>query len=172
MEIQDVKDRLDQYQVVDVRDQAEWDTGHIAGALHMPLDRLSEQMGSLEAKMPVIVVCRTGKRSFKGAELMKGEGIDAESLDGGVTAWVAGGLALVDSDGRPGSVLGPQAEPEYLPPDLAATRDSFMEVIFGLQERYGNREPTDEEAKEFMREWLAEKGKSPEEIERTLAGDQ
>jgi hypothetical protein len=43
-----------------------------------------------------------------------------------------------------------------------------LEVVFGLQERYGNREPTDEEAREFMKEWLESKGTSPEEIERIL----
>ncbi|MEX2586756.1 MAG: hypothetical protein WD602_02010 [Actinomycetota bacterium] len=102
-------------------------------------------------------------------DLLVANGFQAESLDGGVTAWVAAGKELVRSNGEPGEVLAPQAEAEYLPPDQAETRDNVMEVIFGLAERYGNREPTDEEAKAFMREWLTKKGKSPEEIERTLA---
>ena len=164
-----LKEHLGNYRVVDVREQDEWDAGHLPGSVHVPLAQLPDQVGSIDASKPVVLVCRTGVRSRKATELLAGKGIEAENLDGGLVACDSEGLRLVDAQGRPGRVIEFQAEPDDLAPELAGTRDNFLEVIFGLQERYGNREPTDEEATEFMRDWLQGKGKSPEEIERILA---
>ncbi len=171
---QDLKGHLDDYRVVDVRTQREWDAGHLPDSIHIPLDELTAERGELvSGQKPVVFVCRTGIRSFSAASRVSSLGNRAESLEGGLAACVADGMELVDSEGRPGQLADwePEAEPEDdLAPELAGTRDSFLEVIFGLQQKYGNREPTDEEAREFMREWLQSKGKSPEEIEKILAG--
>lgn len=170
MNIEQFQQGPNQARLLDVRSPEEWQHGHVAGSVNIPLDKLPDRLGELEQGAALVAMCRTGVRSQKAMALLIENGFQAQSLDGGVTAWVAAGRGLVRPDGQPGEMLVPQAEPEYLPPDQAETRDNFMEVIFGLAERYGNREPTDEEAKAFMREWLTEKGKSPEEIERTLAG--
>lgn len=169
MKIEQFQENPEQFRVLDVRSTKEWEHGHVAGSINIPLDELPDRLGELEQSAPLAAICRTGVRSQKAMDLLVENGFQAESLEGGVTAWAAAGRELVQPDGQPGELLAPQAEPEYLPSDQAETRDNFMEVIFGLAERYGNREPTDEEAKAFMREWLTEKGKSPEEIERSLA---
>lgn len=168
MKIEQFQESPEQFRVLDVRSTKEWEHGHVTGSINIPLDQLPDRLGELEQGSALVAVCRTGVRSQKARDLLLENGFQAESLDGGVTGWAAVGKELVQPDGQPGEVLAPPVEPEYLAPDQAETRDNFMEVIFGLAERYGNREPTDEEAKAFMREWLTEKGKSPEEIERTL----
>ena len=171
MNVKELLARPGEFQVVDVREQREWDAGHLPEAMHIPLDELSERALPAGEK-PVVFLCRTGVRSLKAAERMSDRGVQSKNLDGGLAALVAEGVPLVDTEGAPGRLAewDPDMEPEELAPDLAETRDSFLEVIFGLQQRYGNREPTDEEAREFMREWLESKGKSPEEIEKTLSG--
>jgi rhodanese-related sulfurtransferase len=168
MDVKELKDRLPDYRVVDVREQDEWDAGHLTGSIHIPLRELSEDTTLLNSKAPVVFVCRTGVRSMRAAEHMSGRGVPAENLDGGLAACIAEGLELVTPKGQRGRLLEPDPEREDLAPELAQTRDNFLEVVFGLQERYGNREPTDEEAREFMKEWLESKGTSPEEIERIL----
>ena len=169
MKIEQFQQSPEQVRVLDVRSPKEWEHGHVAGSVLIPLDELADRLGELEQGAALVAICRTGVRSQKAMDLLIENGFRAESLDGGVTAWAAAGKELIRPDGQPGAVLAPALEPEYLPPEQAKTRDTFLEVIFGLQQRYGMREPTDEEAKAFMREWLAEKGKTPEEIERTLA---
>jgi rhodanese-related sulfurtransferase len=171
MKVEELKDHLDSYRLVDVRTHREWDAGHLPEAIHIPLDELSAR-DLPGGDKPVVFVCRTGVRSGAAVERMSERGLAAHNLEGGLAALVAGGTPLVDSSGQAGRLADwdAEAEPENLAPDLAHTRDSFLEVIFGLQQRYGNREPTDEEAREFMREWLESKGKSPEEIEEILSG--
>ena len=169
MNIEHFQKRPERGLVIDVRSPKEWEYGHVAGSTNVPLDELPDRLNEIEVDIPLVAVCRTGVRSKKAMEMLNEGGFQAESLDGGVTAWAGAGKELVRPDGQLGDVLGPEPEPEYLPSDQAKTRDNFMEVIFGLQERYGNREPSDQEAKAFMREWLTEKGRSPEEIEKILA---
>ncbi|MGH2768338.1 MAG: rhodanese-like domain-containing protein [Actinomycetota bacterium] len=152
-------------QIVDVRHSHEWEAGRIEGALHIPLDVLEERLGEIDLGRRVVTACRTGNRSSRAAELLRGHGMAAESLDGGIKAWAEAGLPFTTPDGRPGAVA--EAEP---PPDPEAdrTRDTLIEVVFAFQERFGEREPSPEEERAFMREWLISKGNTPEEAESIL----
>ena len=58
-----------------------------------------------------MTVCRGGPRSAEAAELLRGHGIQADHLEGGIVAWVDLGLPVVAPDGQPGSVA-PAAYPE------------------------------------------------------------
>jgi rhodanese-related sulfurtransferase len=152
--------------IVDVRHPHEWEAGRIDGAVHIPLDVLEERIDDLPVDQPLVAVCRSGNRSARAMELLRGKGFQAASLDGGMAQWAATGLPIVTPDG-PGSVAE-SAPPEYLPPDLAAGRDSLLEVAYALQDRFGDREPTDEEARAFMLEWLMGKGRTPEQAAALL----
>ena len=171
MDADELTQQIGQVCVVDVRESDEWEAGHLPDAIHLPLGSLSEQFDAVPSDVDVVAVCRTGRRSARAVEMLRKHGRRAENLDGGLIAWAEAGNSLVDYRGQPGFVLPPEEDRDDLPEDLAQTRDNFLEVIFGLQERYGNREPTDEEAREFMREWLTKKGRSPEEIERILSNE-
>lgn len=154
-------------ELIDVRGDTEWSSGHISGARHIPLGSLVDRMDDLPKDRMVVAVCRTGPRSERAAQTLREAGYSADFLAGGVRAWEAGGQALVDDSGNPGSVEDPNAEP--MEPELEALQTNFLEIAIALDERFGGREPTDEESKAFMREWLEGKGTPPEEIDRILS---
>jgi rhodanese-related sulfurtransferase len=79
--------------VVDVRTAEEYADGHIAGAVHVPLDRIAFLHEDLPAGQ-VIAVCSMGNRSRRGAETFARLGRTAFSLQGGTKAWAAAGLPI------------------------------------------------------------------------------
>lgn len=149
--------RKEPVQVLDVREPDEWDAGHLETAIHIPLAELEERIGELEPGLPVLAVCRTGVRSAKAVDLLSAKGFDAESIEGGTEGLAEAGVTLVDGAGNPVST-------EEQDPELAGLQDSMIAVVFAMQERFGDRERTEAEEIEFMRDYLAEKGKTPEEI--------
>lgn len=82
--------------IVDVRDDDEWNEGHIAGAIHIPLAQLDSHLAELQQykDSPVITQCRGGKRSLTALEILKSAGFSkVQSMDGGIMAWKKDGLA-------------------------------------------------------------------------------
>ena len=94
-----------EHEFLDVREDDEWQAGHIDGARHIPLRDLSARAGELPKDRPIIAVCRSGSRSAVAVRGLKQLGYDAENLDGGVTAWSKAGLPLIDAAGKPGRVI-------------------------------------------------------------------
>lgn len=83
--------------IIDVREQSEWDEEHIPGAIHIPVGELSKRMAELEQykDSPVVMQCRSGGRSAKGASLLHEAGFkDIYNLEGGIIAWGKAGLSL------------------------------------------------------------------------------
>jgi hydroxyacylglutathione hydrolase/adenylyltransferase/sulfurtransferase len=74
-------------QLVDCREQYEWDAGRIEGAIHIPMDRLSSRRGEIDAQRPVIFQCRLGGRSMMAAQAYRAAGYDAYSMAGGIQLW-------------------------------------------------------------------------------------
>jgi rhodanese-related sulfurtransferase len=152
--------RKEPVQVLDVRDPEEWDAGHLENAIHIPLPELQGRLGELDPGLPILAVCRTGVRAAKAVDLLSANGFDAENIEGGTEALAEAGVTLVDAAGSPVS-------PED--PELSGLQDSMLAVVFAMQERFGDRERTEAEEIEFMREYLAEKGKTPEEIDAFMS---
>ena len=167
MEVDELLRKREDLQVIDVREDWEWSAGHIPGAVHIPLDTLAERLENIDRNRPAVTVCRTGPRSERGARTLNEAGFSSDHLSGGVTAWHRSGGPLVDDTGNPGSV----AEQAATPADggLDALQDDFIEIAMALQQRFGSREPSEEEAKAFMREWLERKGTPADEIDRILS---
>ncbi len=90
--------------LVDVREKSEWDAGHAPKAKHHPLKGLSSSMARLPADRTLVVVCRSGNRSARATNVLAKAGFDAVNLTGGMTAWRAAGLPMVNSRGKQGSV--------------------------------------------------------------------
>jgi len=91
--------------LLDVREQDEWDAGHIEGAQHIPLGELAARLAEVPKEQVVVAVCRSGSRSDRAAKGLRMSGFGAENLDGGVTAWARAGLPLVAKGGGPGRVI-------------------------------------------------------------------
>lgn len=83
--------------IVDVREDNEWAEGHILGAIHIPLSQLEKRMQELSQykDSPVIMQCRSGKRSAKAALIVKAAGFSRVlNMDGGIQAWTTLGVTL------------------------------------------------------------------------------
>jgi len=164
MDAQAVAGRLDQLQLVDVRDEREWRAGHIDGSFNLPEENLPERVDELDRGRPVVAVCRAGTRSADAAEWLRGQGFDAQSLDGGMLSWKWAGLPLT------GAIVEPDPKPELDSPGMQAVHDEFLEIALAVQERFGvGVQPSEKEIRGFLRERLIGEGRTPEEADAFLA---
>lgn len=82
--------------IVDVREPEEWRTGHIPGAVHVPLGELSARLGEFDPEQEMILVCRSGNRSAHATMLLQQAGFrQVYNLAGGLIAWGRQQLPLV-----------------------------------------------------------------------------
>ena len=91
--------------LVDVREPDEWAAGHAPEAVHVPLASVAASASGLPTDVPVIVICRSGRRSDAAAIELRRSGVDAINLTGGMQAWQQAGGSVVRDDGQPGSVI-------------------------------------------------------------------
>jgi len=91
--------------VLDVREDDEWQAGHVAGSLHIPLMELGNRYGELPDAEQTLVVCRVGNRSAYAAGFLIQQGIDAVNLAGGLVAWEVAGRTLVADHDQPPQVV-------------------------------------------------------------------
>ena len=99
MDPRQVADRLDEVQLIDVREPDEWEAGRIEGARHVEMERLASQSDTIPRDRPVVFACRLGARSALAAQAFRASGWDAWSLHGGLTLWHERGLPIVPEDG-------------------------------------------------------------------------
>ncbi|TDN92004.1 ThiF family adenylyltransferase [Microbacterium sp. BK668] len=75
--------------IVDVREDAEVQSGMIPGSRHIPLGVLLADPAMLTGSGRVVIVCQVGLRARRAAEALRRAGVDAEVLAGGIDAWRA-----------------------------------------------------------------------------------
>jgi rhodanese-related sulfurtransferase len=91
--------------ILDVREDDEWEAGHVEGSTHVPLSEIQQRVADVPATDPLVVVCRVGGRSAQVTAWLRQQGREAVNLDGGLQAWEAAGRPLVTDGGRPGTVV-------------------------------------------------------------------
>jgi glyoxylase-like metal-dependent hydrolase (beta-lactamase superfamily II)/rhodanese-related sulfurtransferase len=76
-------------QILDVREQAEWDAGRIPGSVHLPYHDIDALPAGIDAARPVAAICGSGQRSAVAASLLKRFGARdvIHVVDGGVARW-------------------------------------------------------------------------------------
>lgn len=78
----------DEYVLLDVRQEWEYEEFHIPGARLIPLVELPDRLDEVDRAKPVIVYCAAGGRSMAAAALMEGQGFpDITNMVGGAMAW-------------------------------------------------------------------------------------
>lgn len=74
--------------VVDVREEYEWNIARIPGARLVPLRTLEEEIGSFDPQRATVLYCRTGARSMRAAQLLASAGVgNVSNLTGGIVRW-------------------------------------------------------------------------------------
>ncbi|BBY18945.1 rhodanese-like domain-containing protein [Mycolicibacterium litorale] len=90
--------------LLDVREDDEWQCGHAADAMHIPMGDVPSRLGEVDPEATVYVMCHAGGRSQRVAQYLARNGYRAINVSGGMLAWSAAGRPVVTDDGGPGSV--------------------------------------------------------------------
>ncbi len=83
--------------LLDVREDKEYQDGHILDSIHIPLGKLAGRLDELEAlkSKPLVIGCRSGHRSATACAQLRKQGFEkVYNLKGGVMAWQSAGLPL------------------------------------------------------------------------------
>ena len=92
--VQTVADVKDQEGVIvlDVREQWEYDEGHIPGVVLIPMGEVANWLAEIPTDKEVIVTCRSGNRSGQITDFLRQQGYDnVHNMEGGILAWEAAG---------------------------------------------------------------------------------
>lgn len=85
--------------LIDVREPEEYHHGHFAGAANLPLSELLTRRPDLPRDRPILLICRTGRRSRRAMRYLLALGFDkVYNLRGGILSWKAGDLPLAVDD--------------------------------------------------------------------------
>ena len=82
--------------ILDVRTVSEYESGHLEGAVNIPVEVLSGRLSELNPDDELLVYCRTGNRSTTAVGILRENGYDRiYHMDGGITAWMSAGFPTV-----------------------------------------------------------------------------
>lgn len=86
-ELKDWKDQGKDFQLVDVREDFEYEMSNLGGEL-IPLGGVLIESGKIDKNKPVVLMCRSGKRSAMAIMQLEQQGFDnLYNLQGGILAW-------------------------------------------------------------------------------------
>lgn len=89
-----VKDNSDVL-LLDVREQWEYDEGHIPGVTLIPMNEVPNRLAEIPTDKEVIVTCRSGNRSGQVVEFLRAQGFtNVHNMEGGILEWQAAGLPV------------------------------------------------------------------------------
>lgn len=89
--------RLHEFTVIDVRTPGEYASGHLPGAVNIPLDHVRRALPEIRdaaQRGDLLVVCASGARSEKACALLAEQGVPTATLAGGTGAWSSEGRDL------------------------------------------------------------------------------
>ncbi|MDB4922179.1 MAG: oxidase [Mucilaginibacter sp.] len=87
-ELKEKKDKGEDFQLIDVREDFEYEMSNLGG-LSIPLSGILIEADKVEKDKPVIVMCRSGKRSAAAIMQLEQKGFtNLYNLEGGILAWV------------------------------------------------------------------------------------
>lgn len=80
--------------LLDVRTSEEFATGHVHGAVNIPVEELQDRLSEVSRDEPVVVYCHSGNRSAQAAQMLTQAGYTDVYDLGGVNDWTAQGFPL------------------------------------------------------------------------------
>ena len=88
--VQELKDMMDhnvEFQLIDVREPFEYEVSNLNG-INIPLSGVVIESEKISRDIPVVIHCRSGKRSAQAVMLLEQEGFtNLSNLQGGILAW-------------------------------------------------------------------------------------
>src|SRR3954466_13941944 len=96
-EVKKKVERGEKFKLVDVREESEWDAGHLPGAVHLGKGIIERDVEEKipDASAPIILYCGGGFRSALAADNLQKMGYrNVISMDGGFRAWKEAGNAI------------------------------------------------------------------------------
>ena len=100
-----VEDISKDARILDVREDYEWEAGHVDGAIHIPLDTLPDRFNELDPDQDLAVICRSGGRSARATAWLESHGYSAVNVTGGMGAWFEAGKPMVSDNGQDPTVV-------------------------------------------------------------------
>lgn len=86
--VDQLKQELDQWTVIDVREPYEWRSGVIPGALLIPMNQLPDKIAELDKNRRYAIVCASGSRSQAAASFLADQGFQVGNVLGGMSLWL------------------------------------------------------------------------------------
>jgi rhodanese-related sulfurtransferase len=81
--------------IFDVREQEEYDQGHIPGITLIPMGQVPDRLSEIPTDKTIIVTCRSGNRSGQVAEFLREQGYkQVHNMKGGIVAWEKAGYPV------------------------------------------------------------------------------
>lgn len=77
--------------LLDVREDDEWQSGHIVGAQHIPMGDVPVRIDEIDRDATLYVICHAGGRSQRVAQYLARNGFDPINVSGGMLSWVQAG---------------------------------------------------------------------------------
>lgn len=78
--------------ILDVRTQEEYDSGHIEGAILIPVDEIENRLDELSKNDELLVYCRTGNRSSTAVNILQANGFTKIfHMNDGIVDWIQAG---------------------------------------------------------------------------------
>ena len=81
--------------LIDVRESSEYRSGHAPGARHISVQVIERRLGEIPKERQIIVVCQSGMRSQRAAEILSSNGFQVLNVSGGMIGWQRAGLKVV-----------------------------------------------------------------------------
>jgi rhodanese-related sulfurtransferase len=81
--------------LIDVREIDEYVSGHVPGAISVPLSTVQDNIEPFLAHKPTYVICLGGARSYRACEFAEQNGAECINIAGGTGAWIQSGFDVV-----------------------------------------------------------------------------
>ena len=89
--------------IIDVRNEDEYESGHVTNAVWIPVDEIVQRMEELPSEGNLLFICAVGARSGLAAEYASSLGIDSSRLfniEDGTPTWISKGLPTSDGQDK------------------------------------------------------------------------
>ncbi|HLO17833.1 MAG TPA: MBL fold metallo-hydrolase [Anaerolineales bacterium] len=102
MDAKELRERLREVMLIDVRQQSEWDAGHIPGAIHFEGGRAAWEELTFPHDKPLAIQCASGNRSMSVCSVLHRRGYhNVIQVEGGINKWKMHGFEVTKENSTP-----------------------------------------------------------------------